>query len=144
MEAKTSEESRRGEVAKQKEAELQDLRQQAGQLQQELSEARRTAIDAQNKLKIDLESSVREHNSLLKSHRSLSDRVQANDRRLKETGATLAEVEKTKRSQESELQELRSRRIDTDGLLAELQKAKEVIGHTSDAGSAMLKRVSRA
>ena len=132
IEAKTSEENRRGEVEKQKEAELQDLRLQVGQLQQELSEARRGALEVQNKLKVDLDASVREHNSLLHSHRSLSDRVQANDHKLKQTAAALAEVEKIKRSQESELQELRSRRIDTDGQLAELQKAKEVIGHTSD------------
>ena len=144
MEAKTSEESRRSEVEKQKEAELQDLRLQTSQLQQELSEARRTALEAQNKLKIDLEASVREHKSLFHSHRSLSDRLQANDSKLKQAEATLAGVEKTKRSQESELQELRSRRIDTDGQLAELQKTKEVIEHISDTGSAVLKRVSRA
>jgi myosin heavy chain 9/10/11/14 len=136
IEAKTSEENRRGEVEKQKEAELQDLRLQVGQLQQELSEARRGALEVQNKLKVDLEASVREHNSLLHSHRSLSDRVQANDHKLKQTEAALAEVEKIKRSQESELQELRSRRIDTDGQLAELQKAKEVIDHTFDTGPA--------
>ena len=127
IEAKASEESRRGEVEKQKDAELQDLRLQAGQLQNELSEARRTAFEVQNKLKVDLEASVREHNSLLQSHRSLSDRLQANDHKLKQAEASLAEVQKTKRSQESELQELRSRRIDTDGELAELQKTKEVI-----------------
>jgi myosin protein heavy chain len=142
MEAKTSEESRRSEVERQKEAELQDLRLQAGQLQQELSEARRSAFEIQNQLKVDLEASVREHNSLLQSHRSLSDRLQANDHKLKKTEATLAEVEKTKRAQESELQELRSLRIDTDGQLAELQKAKEVIEYGSYTGCAVLKKYS--
>lgn len=144
IEAKTSEANRRGEVEKQKDAELQDLRLQVGKLQQELSEARRSAIEVQNKLKVDLEASVREHNSLLHSHRSLSDRVQANDHKLKQTEATLAEVGKTKRSQESELQELRSRRIDADGQLAELQKAKEVNRTYSRYGSRMLKGVFRA
>lgn len=129
MEAKTSEENRRGEVEKQKDAELQDLRLQASQLQNELNKARRTALEVQNKLKVDLEASVREHNSLLHSHRSLSDRLQANDHKLKQSEASLAEVQKTKRSQEAELQELRTRRIDTDGELAESQKAKEVIEH---------------
>lgn len=126
MEAKTSEESRRVEVEKQKDAELRDLRLQTSQLQQELGDARRTAIEVENKLKVDLETSVREHTSLLKSHRSLSDRLQANDQKLKQTDVSLAEASKIKRSQESELQELRSRRIDLDGQLAELQKAKEV------------------
>jgi len=144
MEAKTSEENRRGEVEKQKDAELQDLRLQASQLQSELSKARRTALEAQNKLKVDLEASVREHNSLLHSHRSLSDRLQANDHKLKQTEAFLAEVQKTKRSQESELQELRSRRIDTDGQLAESQKVKEVIEHVLYTGSVVLRRVTRA
>ncbi|KAI9438540.1 myosin II heavy chain [Lactarius indigo] len=125
IDAKASEESRRNEVEKQKDAELRDLRSQASQLQQELSEARRTAIEVENTLKVDLETSVREHTSLLQSHRSLSDRVQANDQKLKQTEASLAEASKIKRSQESELQELRTRRIDLDGQLAELQKAKE-------------------
>ena len=131
MEAKTSEESRRDEVEKQKDAELRDLRLQASQLQQELGEARRTAIEVENKLKVDLETSVREHSSLLKSHRSLSDRLQANDQKLKQTDASLAETSKVKRTQESELQELRSRRIDLDGQLAELQKVKEVTSCSS-------------
>jgi myosin protein heavy chain len=126
MEAKTSEESRRDEVEKQKDAELRDLRLQASQLQQELGEARRTAIEVENKLKVDLETSVREHTSLLQSHRSLSDRLQANGEKLKKSEASLADASKIKRSQESELQELRSRRIDLDGQLAELQKVKEV------------------
>lgn len=129
MDAKTSEENRRGEVERQKDAELQDLRLQASQLQNELNKTRRAALEVQNKLKVDLEASVREHNSLLHSHRSLSDRLQANDHKLKQSEASLAEVQKTKRSQESELQELRTRRIDTDGELAESQKAKEVIEH---------------
>lgn len=143
MEAKTSEESRRSEVEKQKEAEIQDLRLQAGQLQQELGEARRAAFEVQNKLKVDLEASVREHKSLLQSHRSLSDRLQANDHKLKLTEATLTEVEKTKRSQESELQELRTRRIDTDGQLAELQKTKEVTVYFLTTDTTILKRGSR-
>jgi myosin heavy chain 9/10/11/14 len=144
VEAKTSEESRRGEVEKQKEAELQELRLVTGQLQQELSEARRTAFETQNKLKVDLEASVREHNSLLQSHRSLSDRLQGNSHKLKQTEANLAEVEKTKRSQESELQELRSRRIDADGEIAELQKAKEVTNYTFSTSFAVLKKYYRA
>ena len=144
IEAKTSEANRRGEVEKQKDVELQDLRLQVGKLQQELSEARRSAIEVQNKLKVDLEASVREHNSLLHSHRSLSDRVLANDHKLKQTEAALAEVEKTKRSQESELQELRSRRIDADGQLAELHKAKEVNKTYSRYGSCVLKVAFRA
>ena len=131
MEAKTSEENRRDEVDKQKDAELRDLRLQASELQQELGEARRTAIEAENKLKVDLEASIQEHTSLLQSHRSLSDRLQANSEKLKKSEASLAEASKIKRSQELELQELRSRRIDLDGQVAELQKAKEVTSYAS-------------
>ena len=53
IEAKASEENRRGEVEKQKDAELQDLRLQASQLQNGLNEARRSALEVQNKLKVD-------------------------------------------------------------------------------------------
>ncbi|KAI0319703.1 nonmuscle myosin heavy chain b [Amylostereum chailletii] len=125
MEAKTSEESRRSEVEKRKDEELVDLRRQVGTLQQELNEARRTASEIQAKLKVDLDSAVREHTSLLHSHRSLSDRMQASDTKLKTAETSLADVEKAKRSMESELQAIRSRQIDVDGQLAEVQKAKE-------------------
>ncbi|KAI9457605.1 myosin II heavy chain [Lactarius psammicola] len=141
---KTSEESRRNEVEKQKDAELRDLRLQASQLQQELSEARRTAIEVENKLKVDLESSLREHTSLLQSHRSLSDRLQVNDQKLKQTEVSLAEASKTKRSQESELQELRSRRIDLDGQLAELQKVKETKYQDFEDATLQLEREKNA
>ncbi|KAG6866166.1 hypothetical protein C0991_008120 [Blastosporella zonata] len=125
MDAKTSEESRRNEVEKRKEEELATLRTQVANLQQDLAEARRLSLEAQSKLKLELEYSVREHNSLLQSHKSLSDRDIATQSQLSKTKATLSELEKAKRSMDSELQSLRSRQHDYENQLAEGAKAKE-------------------
>ncbi|EED77158.1 predicted protein, partial [Postia placenta Mad-698-R] len=61
LEAKTTEETRRSEVEKSKEQELADLREQVAQVTQELDDARRNAVDSQNKLKIDLDTIIRDH-----------------------------------------------------------------------------------
>ncbi|KAI0666368.1 nonmuscle myosin heavy chain b [Trametes maxima] len=125
LEAKVTEETRRSEVAKSKEEELADLRAQVAKLSADLTETRRVAAEAQSKLKVELETLAREHKNIQHSHTSLSDRAQASQTQLKKAEASLAEAEKAKRSIESELQSVRSRAIDTDNELAEMQKAKE-------------------
>ncbi|KAG6878458.1 hypothetical protein C0993_006298 [Termitomyces sp. T159_Od127] len=125
MEAKTSEESRRNEVEKRKEEELATLRTEVATLQQDLAETRRVSLEAQSKLKLELEYSVREHNSLLQSHKSLSDRDNATQSQLTKTKAALSDLEKAKRSIDSELQALRSRQHDYESQLAEAIKTKE-------------------
>lgn len=126
MDAKTSEESRRNEVEKRKEEELADLRADVSRLHQDLTEARRLALEGQSKLKLELDHSVREHNSLLKSHKSLSDKESATQSQLTKARATLSDLEKSKRALESELQSLRARQHDYENQLADAIKAKEV------------------
>ncbi|KAI0828577.1 nonmuscle myosin heavy chain b [Trametes gibbosa] len=126
LEAKVTEETRRSEVAKSKEEELADLRSQVGKLSTDLTDTRRVATETQNKLKVEMETLVREHKNIQHSHTSLSDRAQASQAQLKRTEAALSEAEKARRSLESELQSVRSRAIDTENQLAEVQKAKEV------------------
>lgn len=126
MEAKTSEETRRNEVEKRKEEELADLRLQVSKLQQDLAESRRSALEGQSKLKLELDQAVREHTSLLQSHKSLSERENSAQSQLAKAKISLADLEKTKRSLESELQSLRSRHNDYESQLADATKAKEV------------------
>lgn len=126
LEAKVTEETRRSEVVKSKEVELANLRSQVGQLSADLTETRKTAAEAQNKLKVELDTITREHKNIQQSHQSLSDREQTSRTQLKKVEVALAEAEKAKRALESELQAVRSRAIDTDNQLAEMQKAKEV------------------
>ncbi|KAI0726107.1 nonmuscle myosin heavy chain b [Fomitopsis betulina] len=123
--AKTNEETRRSEVEKSKEQELGNLRAQASKLSQELEDARRSALEGQTKLKVDLDTLTREHTSLEKSHRSLSEREQSIRSELKATETSLAEAVKARRSLESDLQAIRTRQIDTDGQLGEALKEKE-------------------
>ncbi|KAH9942698.1 myosin tail-domain-containing protein [Amylocystis lapponica] len=127
LEAKTNEETLRSEVEKSKEQELTNLRAQASQLSQELDNVRRDALEGQNKLKVELDSFVREHNSLQQSHKSLSERERASQAQLKKTEAALSEAEKARRALESELQSLRSRQMDTEDQLADIVKAKEAL-----------------
>ena len=126
MDAKTSEESRRNEVEKRKEGELTDLRVLTNKLQQDLADSRRLALEVQNKLKIELEHSMRDHDSLQRSHAFLLVRERAAQDQLTQCMGALSELEKTKRGMESELQTLRSRQHENESQLAEATRAKEV------------------
>jgi myosin protein heavy chain len=129
MDAKTSEENRRGEVEKSKDEEIADLRGQVSKLQRDLSEARKLAVEGQSKLKVELDNAVREYRSFQQSHNSLIESERACQNKLTKSQATLSELEKAKRSLESELQSLRSRQHDSESQLAEAQRAKEVSPH---------------
>jgi myosin protein heavy chain len=126
---KTSEETRRSEVEKSKEAELTSLRNQCAKLQQELTDSRHSAIEIQNKLKVDLEQVTREYTSLQSSHASLSDRERIAQAQLTRVQGHLAELERAKRSMDSELLSLRARQHDSESQLAEAQRDKTVRGH---------------
>lgn len=126
LEAKSSEETRRNEVEKSKELELGDLRSQVAKTQQDLMDTRRSALETQGKLKVDLEQSARDLASLQASHEALVQQEHAVQLLVGETRAAISELEKGKRIMESELQSLRSRAFDSESTLAEAQKAKEV------------------
>lgn len=74
MEAKTSEETRRAEVERSKEAELAILRDHVDKLQQDLADTRHSSLELQKKLRLDLDHSTREHTSLQQSHKSLLEK----------------------------------------------------------------------
>lgn len=126
LDTKTSEETRREEVERSKERELADLRSQTSQLHQELTDLRRTSLESQNKLKLDLEQLNREHISLQHSHRSLLDRERAAQSQLGKTQTQLSELEKAKRAMESEFQSVKSRQSDIQSQLSDVLRVKEV------------------
>jgi myosin protein heavy chain len=126
LEAKASEETKRSEVERRKEAELVSLRSEVSKLQRDIADARTTALEAQNRLKVDLDTINREHKSLQHTYNSLLERERGASSKLKEVTESLSTAEKIKRSLESDLQSLRSRQNDTDSHLAEVQRAKEV------------------
>jgi myosin protein heavy chain len=126
MEAKTSEDTKRSEVEKSKEQELATLRTQLSTLALDLSEARRTALEVQGKLKVDLEASQREYKSVSTAHQGLQVKIKTIETRQAEVEQALIIAEKAKRSAESDLQSLRTKQVDVDGQLAEAVKAKEV------------------
>lgn len=126
LDTKTSEETRREEVERSKERELADLRTQTSQLHQELTDLRRSSFESQNKLKLELEQSTREHISLQHSHRSLLDRERAAQSQLTKALSQLSELEKAKRTMESEFQSVKSRQNDVQSQLSEALRVKEV------------------
>lgn len=126
MEARTSEETRRNEVEKSREEEVNDLRSQVTKLNEVLDDARRQTLEGQSKLKLELEYTVKEHASVQKSLDSLIQKERATQVQFTESQATLSEIDKAKRTLESELQSLRVRQHDHDTQLAEAMKQKEV------------------
>lgn len=123
---KTTEATRRSEVEKSKELELVDLRGQCSNLHQELAELRRSSMENQNKLKLELEQISREHTSLQHSHTSLLDRERGAQSLLSKAQAQLAELEKGKRALDSELLAVKSRQTEIQDQLAEASRVKEV------------------
>lgn len=126
LQAKTTEETRRNEVDKSKEMELADLRAQVSSFSQDLSDARKQALEGQNRLKVELDSLLREHRMLEQSHKSLSDKELSNQTRLKETEAALSDAVKAKRTLDSDLQSVRTRQIDLESQLAGALKERDV------------------
>lgn len=126
LQTKVTEETRRSEVEKSKEAELANLREQVAQLSHDLNDARMQAIEGQSKLKLELDTIVREYRSLESSHKSLLDRESAAQAQLKQNEVALSDAVRARRTLDSDLQSLRSRQIDLDGQLANMTKEKEV------------------
>jgi myosin heavy chain 9/10/11/14 len=123
---KDSEDTRKDEAAKSMEVELVELRTQSRKLQQDISDARRQALESNNKLKVELESAQREHASVQRSYDSLLVKEREASSKLIKTEAALSEAEKARRTLESELHVIRSRQVDMDRHLEETQRAKEV------------------
>ena len=112
-------------MERRKDAELVSLRSEVSKLQNDIADARTSASEAQNRLKVDLDTINREHKSLQQTYNSLLERERAASSKLKEVTANLSAAEKVKRSLESDLQSVRSRQNDIDSQLAEVQRAKE-------------------
>lgn len=123
---KTTEESRRFEVEKSKELELVDLRNQCSRLHQELTDVRSASLEAQNKLKRELEHTTRDYTSLQHSHKSLLDRERAAQSQLTKLQSQLSDLEKTKRSLDSELLTIKGRQHEIQDELSQASRAKEV------------------
>ena len=126
IDAKIGEETQNQSREESKEQELVDLWSQVARLQADLSKARKLGLESQSKLKVELDNSVRAHNSLRETYKSLSEQEQASQARLAKAEGDLSDLQKAKRSLESELQSVRSRQIDADGHLGEAIRAKGV------------------
>lgn len=77
MKTKTTEETRRREADKSKDEELADLRRQVADLQGQQNAFRKTALDNESKLKLDVERVTRQYTQLESSHASLLERERA-------------------------------------------------------------------
>ncbi|KAG6372968.1 myosin II heavy chain [Boletus reticuloceps] len=125
METRTTEETRRREAEKSKDEELADLRRQVGDLQGQLNAFRKTALDNESKLKLEVDRVSRQYAQLEGSHMSLLERERAASEQSTKAEAAVVAMEKSKRTLESELQVLRAKQIDSESQFAEAVKAKE-------------------
>jgi myosin protein heavy chain len=126
MRAKASEDTQRAEAEKSRAQEISVLRNQVSELSAELASVRRQATEAQNKLRVDLETAQREKENLSSTLRELKSTSSSNKTKLVDAEAALANAEKAKRAVEAELQTLRARQIETDNQLEEMTKNKDV------------------
>jgi myosin protein heavy chain len=133
--AKHSDDARRSEVEKSMEVELNDLRRQTSRLQEEASDARRQALEGQTRLKAAQDSASRELSTLQQAHRALADKERDASTRLSAIETEFTEVDKVRRSMETELLSVRSRQMDLDGQLSETLRAKDVSITVSFASS---------
>jgi myosin protein heavy chain len=124
---KASEETRRSEVERSKELELAELRRETAKLHQELGDLKRTALESQNKSKLELEQITRDHFSLQSSHTSLLDRERSAQSQLTKVKGQVTELERARRTLESELLSSRSRLHEHEAQLTEVSRQKEVI-----------------
>ncbi|KAF9519353.1 hypothetical protein BS47DRAFT_1337113 [Hydnum rufescens UP504] len=127
LNAKASEDTRRSEAEKSQEQELSDLRARVAKAQLDLVDERRLAVEVQSKLKVDLETLQREHNSTVGINHDLQTRAKENEKGKIEAEQALQAVEKSKRAAEADLHTLRSKQLDLEGQLAETLKAKEAL-----------------
>ncbi|CAE6451317.1 unnamed protein product [Rhizoctonia solani] len=125
MRAKASEDTQRAEAEKSRAQEISVLRNQVSELSAELASVRRQATEAQNKLRVDLETAQREKENLSSTLRELKSTSSSNKTKLVDAEAALANAEKAKRAVEAELQTLRARQIETDNQLEEMTKNKD-------------------
>jgi len=123
---KASEETRRSEAQRSMELELAGLRSEAYKLHQDLTDLKRSALENQNKAKLELEQITHDHSSLQSIHASLVEREKAVQVQLNKVQAQLPELEKAKRTLESELLSSRSRLHEQEDHLAEALRAKGV------------------
>ena len=124
--AKTSEERRREESERSKNQELGKLRAQVNSLQKELIESKNSGIEEHNRLRVSLETTEREYATLLRNFEELQTSDAAQRAKVADVGLRLSESEKKRRTLESELQGIKSRQLDLEGLLAETRKARDV------------------
>lgn len=129
---KASEETRRSEVEKSRELELAELRKELDNLHQTQSQLKQSALETQRKARLELEQMTRDYSSLQSSHNSLVNMDQSTRSQLVTVQAQLSELEKAKRTLESELLSSRSRLHEHEGQLVEAVQVKEVC-HWSSA-----------
>lgn len=126
LEAKTSEATRRLEVEKSKEAELISLRSRYDEAVQKQGDERRLASEALDKIRLELDQTKRQLQSLSRDYESLLEKEHIVQDQSVQLQSTLAELEKAKRTAESELNALRLKQIEQENEIKDVNDSKAV------------------
>ncbi|KAE8226689.1 hypothetical protein CF319_g739 [Tilletia indica] len=127
VEAKTSEDVKQKEMHRMKEQELQTLRQQMAQIQDEHAKLKHSSVQEITSLKATADAARRQHADLNGQHADLLTRAKAHESNAARAEAAALTAEKSQRLAEDELKQIRDRNTTSERSLSELQRAKEAI-----------------
>ncbi|EIW68985.1 hypothetical protein TREMEDRAFT_68898 [Tremella mesenterica DSM 1558] len=125
MAAKSSEDVKRQEADRSREAEMGRLRDQVGQLQQALDHQRDSSAQLANKLKVDVESLRTSHTTALKDLKAAQSLLKEKEAALVTASASSAQADAVKRQVEAEVVAVRDRLQVTENKLQTVSNAKE-------------------
>lgn len=126
MEAKTSEDVQRSEVARLKEEELTQLRQEIAHLTAEIASTKARSSELDGKLRLELDAAKQDALSANAKLSDVSTRAESQAKELAELRSNLLKVERTKTGLEAELQSAHARQVETDSALEAVRKQKDV------------------
>jgi myosin protein heavy chain len=126
MAAKSSEDNKRLEVDKSREAEMARLREEVIKLQKTLDEQREGAQQLANKLKVDVEALRQSHTAAQRELKTVQGTLKDKEAELAKVQSTAQAVENEKRKVEADLAGVRDQLKSTDEKLQATVSAREV------------------
>jgi len=124
MQAKSSEDTKQKEVQRMKEEEVNSMRQELKNMQEELAQSKHSSLEQINSLRAEVESAKKQYADLSRGHNELKTGVDRAERRLAEVQAEYSAADRARRVVEGELQTVRGQISTHQASLDEARQAK--------------------
>lgn len=125
LETKCSEEHMMSQISKAREEEIAKFREQQNQLLDEISEIKREGNQALADVKAERDEVRRQYESASLAHKEALERVNAQNQKISNFELTLQKADRAKQAIEIELQDLRSKHLETTDYLHKMIQEKE-------------------